>query len=109
MSKKGISLPIEVIVILAIAVFVLVMIFAFFGGGIASPFETTAAQNAWNSGCPLWQGLTYCKTDTTTMATKVPGYTYRGNPGSINDICTVLYQGSIDRCMQACCPGTTGR
>jgi hypothetical protein len=51
--KKGISLPIEMIVIIAIAVLVLVVIAAFFIGG-AGKLGTTNDVTAFGEGCQRW-------------------------------------------------------
>ena len=53
LSKKGISLPVEMIVIIAIAVLVLVVVAALFSGGIIGPGGTICYQNAFNQGCDI--------------------------------------------------------
>jgi FlaG/FlaF family flagellin (archaellin) len=55
--KKGISLPIEMIVVIAIAVLVLVVIAAFFVGG-TSPLRTTGVDQAFGALCA--QQMTRC-------------------------------------------------
>ena len=53
MKRKGISLPVEMIVIIALAVIVLLAIGAFFAGGILNPTTQSADVNAWASGCGM--------------------------------------------------------
>jgi hypothetical protein len=55
MKRKGISLPVEMIVIIAIAVLVLVVIAAFFAGGFGPPTNTIVAQAAFSQGCNTWK------------------------------------------------------
>ena len=47
---KGMSLPINMIVIVAIAVLVLVVVAAFFVGGL-KPLQQIEVENAFNKGC----------------------------------------------------------
>ncbi|MBI5133609.1 MAG: hypothetical protein HZA83_02750 [Thaumarchaeota archaeon] len=58
---KGISLPVEMIVIVAIAVLVLVVIAAFFTGGVVGPFGQIELTNAFNKGCDIWRSLHKCQ------------------------------------------------
>jgi len=53
-KMKGISLPIEMIVIIAIAVLVLVVIAAFFVGG-AGKLNTSSDVDALGQGCQQWR------------------------------------------------------
>jgi hypothetical protein len=63
--KKGISLPIEMIVIIAIAVLVLVVIAAFFVGG-TSPLQRTAIDQAFSGLCA--QQITVCGASPATIS-----------------------------------------
>lgn len=54
-GKKGISLPVEMIVIIAIAVLVLVVIAAFFAGGFGGGTSTITDQAALAKGCGIWK------------------------------------------------------
>ena len=51
MAQKGISLPINMIVILAIAVLVLVVVAAFFVLQVGAGGQTINDQTAWGNGC----------------------------------------------------------
>ena len=51
MARKGMSLPIEMIVVIAIAVLVLVVIVAFFIGGIGPQISRMSDQDAIAQGC----------------------------------------------------------
>ncbi len=51
MAQKGISLPINMIVILAVAILVLVVISAFFVLQAGGSQRTINDQTAWSSGC----------------------------------------------------------
>ncbi len=51
--KKGLSLPINLIVILAIAILVMVVVAAFFVMSTGSTFSGISDQQAWNSGCSM--------------------------------------------------------
>lgn len=53
-TMKGVSLPIEMIVIVAIAVLVLVVIAAFFVGG-AGRLNTVSDAAAFGDGCQRWK------------------------------------------------------
>ena len=63
--KKGISLPIEMIVVIAIAVLVLVVIAAFFVGG-TSPLQRTAIDQAFAGLCA--QQITVCGASPSTIS-----------------------------------------
>jgi len=52
---KGISLPINMIVIIAISVIVLLAIAAFFMGGFIGGSTTISDQSALSSGCGTWK------------------------------------------------------
>ncbi len=51
MAKKGISLPINMIVILAVAILVLVLISAFFLNSAGGNQTKLGDQSAWSAGC----------------------------------------------------------
>ncbi|MBI5133610.1 MAG: hypothetical protein HZA83_02755 [Thaumarchaeota archaeon] len=58
--RKGIALPVEMIVIVAIAVLVLVVIAAFFTGGVVGPFSQIELTNAFNKGCDIYRSVESC-------------------------------------------------
>ena len=53
MAQKGISLPINMVVILAVAVLVLVVVAAFFVLQAGGSQQTIRDQDAWATGCSL--------------------------------------------------------
>ena len=52
---KGISLPINMVVIIAVAVIVLLSLAAFFMGGFVHPTAKMSDTDAWNTGCGMWR------------------------------------------------------
>jgi len=73
--KKGISLPIEMIVIIAIAVLVLVVIAAFFVGG-AGKLGTTSDVTAFGEGCQRWVTIGCSGSE---IGVLIPNYNPTGN------------------------------
>ena len=71
---RGISLPIEMIVIIAIAVLVLVVIVAFFVGGAGTQMSRISDQDALTRGCTelVLRGTDGCETP--LDAIKITGY-----------------------------------
>ncbi len=83
MKRKGISLPIEMIVIIAVAVLVLVVIAAFFAGGFGGGSESISANAALVKGCSTWKIRSAdCSADMSTI--NIPGY----NPTGIDSLKT---------------------
>lgn len=111
--KKGLSLPIEMVIILIIVIIVLAVVAAFFlssgGGGIQGIGDSAALSRACNimvsNGCTnTW------KTDTNSWNTPIQGYTVNGNPGKISDACQralSLTTNLQDKCFQYCCGVST--
>ena len=52
---KGISLPINMVVIIAVAVIVLLSLAAFFMSGFIHPTAKMSDTDAWNTGCGMWR------------------------------------------------------
>ena len=52
---KGISLPINMVVIIAVAVIVLLSLAAFFMSGFVQPTAKMSDTDAWNTGCGMWR------------------------------------------------------
>ena len=74
MSRKGLSLPIEMIVIVAIAVLVLVVIAAFFIGGM-KPLDQISEQQALQKGCIILKTTENCAgNDALLQNIIIPGY-----------------------------------
>lgn len=108
--KKGLSLPIEMIVIIAIAMLVLVVVAAFFVGGFGGGNAVTI-EAAFQSGCNRLR-LENCNYDGISSMT-IPGYKVFGDSittGTPQDavtmqkICDLKKYSSI-LCARACgCP-----
>ena len=118
--KKGLSLPIEMIVIVAIAVLVLVVIAAFFTGGFMPTGDKIAIQNAFTQGCNYVRSVKNCVFEDFNINVQLAGDS-GPQPTSFSNICAAqLGRGTInkatrtagsnfvtpDDCLVACgCPG----
>jgi len=117
--KKGLSLPIEMIVIVAVAVLVLVVIAAFFTGGFMPTGDKIAIQNAFTQGCNYIRSVQNCNPNARdfTVSIKLSG---DNSPQqySFNSVCDIQLgkasgkpststSRTIDNdCLRACgCPG----
>jgi len=115
MNKKGISLPIETIVIIAVVVLVLVVISAFFILNIGKSGSSINDDAAFGQGCVILGTQYNCKYDTSNPVAskneilnsiKINGYDPDGDgkPNSLRDACD--RKGFTDSCWKACaCPG----
>lgn len=75
MNKKGLSLPINLIVILAIAILVMVVIAAMFVMYTGQAGSSLSDSTAWSQGCQTVRQRGCLSTDFTgTTAYKVPNY-----------------------------------
>lgn len=116
-KMKGISLPIEMIVIIAIAVLVLVVIAAFFVGG-AGKLNTSSDIDALGQGCQKWK-VQGCPQAVPEGQVPIKGYdptgAGAGNPNyagdSLSTACNRLNYvvgaplSQADSCRRACgCP-----
>lgn len=114
-ARKGISLPIEMIVVIAIAVLVLVVIAAFFVGG-AGQLSQVQHQQAFAQGCNALRFTYNCNEGnvpaTTTGAVGIdaiiiPNYKPLGvtSDQSLSVACTNIGYGTANACKTACgCP-----
>ena len=72
-GKKGLELPINMIVVIAIAVLVLVVVAAFFAGRLGGGSDEIALNSAFNNGCNTLRFAHSC--DVNSMSTiRVRGY-----------------------------------
>ena len=104
-GKKGLALPIEMIVIVAIAVLVLVVVAAFFIGGFGKTSSISASE-ALSRGCVTWK-TTSANCATATSDISIQGYDPNGdgNPNTLSDACNSLGYTIDATCKQACvCP-----
>ena len=107
MMKKGISLPVNAVVVIALAIFVLLMLAALFGGGFGQTRQANVA-TAWSKGCAKLNDYYKCKaTDFDT------GYDIDGDGATDNflKVCRAYFDDpnlKIEQCRDRCC-GTTTR
>ncbi len=111
MKRKGISLPVEMIVIIALAVIVLLAAGAFFIAGWLPGQVSTIDTQAWSNGCGMVK-LRGC-TSASDMNLKITNYDpgKDGNDDSVFDACKRAVGGtSTSDCFNLCCnptsPGT---
>ena len=106
MSRKGIYLPIEMIIIIAIAVLVLIVLVAFFVGGFGSGGSSINHQQAFGQGCSRLKFTFDCSPSVNTGDIKIPGYTSAGETTSksLADACQALgyTDTSNPTCREAC-------
>ncbi|MBI4170135.1 MAG: hypothetical protein HY514_00430 [Candidatus Aenigmarchaeota archaeon] len=105
---KGLSLPINMIVIIAIAVLVLIVVAAFFASQTGAGFDTVAVNNAFNEGCGLLRSVNY-NCDPLTTGSIITSYKRPGSTATQGeDLLTVCglkdknLQGNANKCAQAC-------
>jgi len=104
-GSKGISLPIEMIVIIAVAVLVLVVITAFFVGNVGSQTNVISDQAALTQGCTDLL-FTYNCDSTKMSSVKISSYsaTCGGKSGNTLEIacCKVGYT-DLPTCAKLAC------
>ena len=107
MRKKGISLPVNAVVIIALAIFVLLMLAALFGGGFGQTRQANVA-TAWSKGCAKLNQYYNCRAENFDT-----GYDIDGD--SVSDsflkVCQAYFDDpnlNIEQCRDRCC-GTTTR
>ena len=90
---KGISLPINAIVIVAIAVLVLVVIAAFFSGMLIPSSLEIQRETAVNKACQTWRLSFDCDPDNiedATVAHTEPSDPSRTDPYNVEELCVLL-------------------
>ena len=100
--SKGVSLPINMIIILAIAVIVLLSVVAFYTGGLTSSTTSISDADAWNRGCGIWK-LRGCNE---TDDFQISGYDFDGDgtADKLSDACrNYLGYTSMSDCHRVCC------
>jgi hypothetical protein len=112
MRSKGISLPIEMVIIIAISVIVLLALVAYFVLGIGQQQQYMQDATAWNKGCAMIKARgcsSVSGDDIQTMTiTMYKPYQNVDREGTIWDACK-LHLGYTDastdaaRCVAACC------
>lgn len=112
-TMKGISLPINMIVIIALAVIVLLAVTAAFMGGFGPGTKTISHQQAWYIGCNMAK-LRGCSTELFNTGSgkiiTIPNYDPDGDGSDNNilDACSkAIGVNDTDECRQVCCELTT--
>lgn len=96
---KGISLPINTVIIISLAILVLVFILFYFITG-TKPFDYTKYENAIIQGCDI-----YMKTKMRPEEIEVGDINGDGLPENLLNICRVYYSNSSmssDTCIEKC-------
>lgn len=111
MRKKGISLPIEMVIIIAISVIVLLAIIAYFVSNMGTMNKRLSDTEAWNQACAMIKNRG-CEqaglTDDDLINMKVSfWYPFDDQPnvqGTVSDACEIS-AGTRDPaiCVSACC------
>ena len=110
-GKKGLELPINMIVVIAIAVLVLVVVAAFFAGRLGSGTNDIALEGAFSQGCNTLRTIYNCAPDSPVEVrgyappgtAVVPGQTPVSNFfGSGNSICALKGLPESNICARAC-------
>lgn len=116
MRRKGISLPIEMVIIIAISVIVLLAIIAYFVGNIGTMNKRLGDTEAWNQACAMIKnrgcetaGLT--QDDIENMKISF-WYPYADEPsymGSVADACQISAgTRDVTVCVTSCCRESGG-
>ena len=105
--KKGISLPVNAVVIIALAIFVLLMLAALFGGAFPQTRQTSVA-TAWSKSCAKLNQYYNCE-----VADFDTGYDIDGDGATDTflKVCQAYFDDpnlEIEQCRDRCC-GTTTR
>jgi hypothetical protein len=102
--KKGLELPVNMIIVIAIAVLVLVVISAYFASQTTGGFDTVAANQAVTSACGAWLS-TNCETGSLDTITT----TYKDANGNAQTLGFVLsklgYTDANAQKRRCSCPG----
>ena len=103
MTRKGISLPVNAVIIIALAVMVLLLIAAFFGGG-AGQMGAATIESAWAQGC---QALKSENCNASAVENIMVGdITGDNEPDSLLVACRIKFKkddASIYWCRNQCC------
>ena len=107
MMKKGISLPVNAVVVIALAIFVLLMLAALFGGGFGQTRQANVA-TAWSRACTTLKTYYNCAETDFDTEFDIDGDGYND---SFVKICRAYFNTpglDTKACRDKCC-GTTER
>ncbi|RLJ03791.1 MAG: hypothetical protein DRP08_02995 [Candidatus Aenigmatarchaeota archaeon] len=105
MSKKGISLPINMLVILAVAVIVLLAVVAFFFSNVVKSGESVSLSTAWSNACTRVITTYGCSVDSVNSALDAGTFLVRYGNGTspFDEICQIkLGTTDIATCISEC-------
>ena len=103
MALKGISLPVNAVVIIALAVMVLLLIAAFFGSGVGQ-IGAANIESAWTQGCNALKSAN-CNASAVKNIT-VGDVTGDDKPDNLLTVCRIKFKkddASIYWCRNQCC------
>ena len=109
MASKGISLPVNTVIIIAVAVLVLVVISVMFSSSTGTSTRTISHADAWNRGCSAAKVRGCLADDFTAVSTQlIPGYDPNGDSADDNllEACKNFFSDSLldkDKCRTKCC------
>ncbi len=111
-NKKGISLPINLIVILAIAILVMVVVAAFFVGVFGPSTAGISLDKSLSEACQKWRTLYACADTAKSEVKALYQAPSEASPTehTVLDLCTkkgwLTGPGGVDECKRGCgCPG----
>lgn len=105
MSKKGISLPINMLVILAVAVIVLLAVVAFFFSNVVTSNKSVSLSTAWSNACTRVITTYGCSVDSVNSALDAGTFLVRYGNGTspFDEICQIkLGTTDIAACISEC-------
>lgn len=104
--KKGMSLPIEVVIVLVIAIVVLIAVILFFTTTMNKGQGSMKEQQDWQKACGA---LRMMKCDVTQITSIFEGRMVSDDPGDTSSLCYMV-AGTNDHkiCCQVCCGDDPG-
>ena len=103
---KGISLPVNAIVIIAIAILVLAVVAAFFTGVLGGGIATISLEQAFTKGCDSLSRGYNCDVSAISDEIKILNYPTEGQDASFSQICRAKLYSTDEACAVACgCSG----
>lgn len=109
MKTKGISLPIEMVIVISISVIVLLAVIAYFTSSFFRTAATINDEEAWNNGCAIIKARG-CRLDEDLGALTISDYDPDGDKAdnSVREACWNRLKYTDDRdCIVACCTATS--
>jgi len=103
-KKKGLELPINMIIVIAIAVLVLVIVAAYFTGNVGQNTQTIAAQSAWNNYCGQLRVTTGGGNNCISSYVGSNLLNVNGNSETLDQICATAFGSTVaTSCASKCC------